>query len=148
MITGELRNKVDAIWDIIWTGGITSPITVLEQITYLLFMKLLDDNQHKREATANALGVKLDNPVFKKGECVISEVPRVVCDYNNLRWNVFHNFAPEAMLSNIQNNVFPFIKQIGDGRNTAFSKYMKNAVFLIPTADVLVAVVYMRKLVP
>ena len=66
MITGELKNKVDAIWDIIWTGGITSPITVLEQITYLLFMKLLDDNQHKREATANALGVKLDNPVFKK----------------------------------------------------------------------------------
>ena len=141
MITGELKNKVDAIWDIIWTGGITSPITVLEQITYLLFMKLLDDNQHKREATANALGVKLDNPVFKKGECVISEVPRVVCDYNNLRWSVFHNFAPEVMLSNIQNNVFPFIKQIGDGRNTAFSRYMKNAVFLIPTADVLVAVV-------
>lgn len=141
MITGELKNKVDAIWDIIWTGGITSPITVLEQITYLLFMKLLDDNQHKREATANALGVKLDNPVFKKGECVISEVPRVVCDYNNLRWSVFHNFAPEVMLSNIQNNVFPFIKQIGDGRNTAFSRYMKNAVFLIPTAGVLVAVV-------
>lgn len=141
MITGELKNKVDATWDIIWTGGITSPITVLEQITYLLFMKLLDDNQHKREATANALGVKLDNPVFKKGECVISEVPRVVCDYNNLRWSVFHNFAPEVMLSNIQNNVFPFIKQIGDGRNTAFSRYMKNAVFLIPTADVLVAVV-------
>ena len=137
MITGELKNKVDAIWDIIWTGGITSPITVLEQITYLLFMKLLDDNQHKREATANALGVKLDNPVFKKGECVISEVPRVVCDYNNLRWSVFHNFAPEVMLSNIQNNVFPFIKQIGDGRNTALSRYMINAVFLIPTADIM-----------
>ena len=141
MITGALKNKVDAIWDIIWTGGITSPITVLEQITYLLFMKLIDDNQLKREATANALGVKLESPVFKKGECVISEVPRIVCDYDKLRWNVFHNFAPDAMLSNIQNNVFPFIKQIGDCRNMAFSRYMKNAVFLIPTADVLVAVV-------
>lgn len=141
MITGSLKNKVDAIWDIIWTGGITSPITVLEQITYLLFMKLIDDNQLKREATANALGVKLENPVFKKGECVISEIPRIVCDYDKLRWNVFHNFAPDAMLSNMQNNVFPFIKQIGEGRNTAFSRYMKNAVFLIPTADVLVAVV-------
>lgn len=54
---------------------------------------------------------------------------------------MFHNFAPDAMLSNMQNNVFPFIKQIGEGRNTAFSRYMKNAVFLIPTADVLVAVV-------
>lgn len=141
MITGALKNKVDAIWDIIWTGGITSPITVLEQITYLLFMKLIDDNQLKREATANALGVKLENPVFKKGECVISEIPRIVCDYDKLRWNVFHNYAPDAMLSNMQNNVFPFIKQIGEGRNTAFSRYMKNAVFLIPTADVLVAVV-------
>lgn len=141
MITGSLKNKVDAIWDIIWTGGITSPITVLEQITYLLFMKLIDDNQLKREATANALGVKLENPVFKKGECVISEIPRIVCDYDKLRWNVFHNYAPDAMLSNMQNNVFPFIKQIGEGRNTAFSRYMKNAVFLIPTADVLVAVV-------
>lgn len=141
MITGSLKNKVDAIWDIIWTGGITSPITVLEQITYLLFMKLIDDNQLKREATANALGVKLESSVFKKGECVISEVPRIVCDYDKLRWNVFHNYAPDAMLSNMQNNVFPFIKQIGEGRNTAFSRYMKNAVFLIPTADVLVAVV-------
>ena len=141
MITGSLKNKVDAIWDIIWTGGITSPITVLEQITYLLFMKLIDDNQLKREATANAFGVKLESPVFKKGECVISEVPRIVCDYDKLRWNVFHNYAPDAMLSNMQNNVFPFIKQIGEGRNTAFSRYMKNAVFLIPTANVLVAIV-------
>ena len=141
MITGGLKNKVDTIWDIIWTGGITSPITVLEQITYLLFMKLIDDNQLKREATANALGVKLENPVFKKGECVISEFPRIVCDYDKLRWHVFHDFDPDTMLSNVQNNVFPFIKQIGDGRNTAFSRYMKNAVFLIPTADVLAAVV-------
>lgn len=141
MITGELKNKVDSIWDTIWTAGITSPITVLEQITYLLFMKLLDDSQLKREATANAFGVKLENAVFKKGECVVSEVPRVVCNYDDLRWNVFHNFDPEKMLSTVQNYVFPFIKQIGDGRNTAFSRYMKNAVFLLPTPDVLVAVV-------
>ena len=59
MITGELKNKIDGIWDTIWTGGITSPITVLEQITYLLFMKLLDDNQLKQEGTANALGMNM-----------------------------------------------------------------------------------------
>ena len=141
MITGESKNKVDSIWDTIWTAGITSPITVLEQITYLLFMKLLDDSQLKREATANAFGVKLENAVFKKGECVVGEGPRVVCNYDDLRWNVFHNFDPEKMLSTVQNYVFPFIKQIGDGRDTAFSRYMKNAVFLIPTPDVLVAVV-------
>ena len=71
MITGELKNKVDSIWDTIWTGGITSPITVLEQITYLIFMKLLDDNQLKAEANANALGVKLNKKVFGEGKCHI-----------------------------------------------------------------------------
>lgn len=81
MITGELKNKVDGIWDTIWAGGITSPITVLEQITYLMFMKLLDDNQIKKEANANALGVPLKNKVFGDGECVISEEPRIVTDY-------------------------------------------------------------------
>ena len=72
MITGELKNKVDSIWDTIWTGGITSPITVLEQITYLMFMKLLDDNQLAQEATANLLHVVIKDKVFKDGISVIS----------------------------------------------------------------------------
>lgn len=141
MITGELRSKVDSIWDTIWTGGITSPITVLEQITYLMFMKLLDDNQLKAEAGANALGIKLKNRVFGEGICVISENPHVETDYKNLRWHVFHNYEPGTMFSNIQNYVFPFIKQIGEGKDTAFSRYMKDTVFLIPTAKVLPKVV-------
>lgn len=141
MITGELKNKVDSIWDTIWTGGVTSPITVLEQITYLMFMKLLDDNQLKAEANANILGVPLKNKVFGEGKCVISENPLIETDYSNLRWNVFHDFEPSEMLSNIQNYVFPFIKTIGQGKDTAFSRYMENAVFLIPTANVLAKVV-------
>jgi len=141
MITGELKNKVDSIWDTIWTGGISSPITVLEQITYLMFMKLLDDNQLKQEANANALGIKLKNRVFEEGICVISENPRVETDYKNLRWHEFHNFEPGAMFNNIQTYVFPFIKQIGSGKDTAFSRYMKDTVFLIPTAKVLAKVV-------
>lgn len=141
MITGELKNKVDAIWDTIWTGGITSPVTVLEQITYIMFMKLLDDNQLKAEANANILGVPLKNKVFGDGICVISENPRVETDYKNLRWNVFHNFEPREMFSNIQDYVFPFIKTIGEGKDTAFSRYMKDTVFLIPTANVLAKVV-------
>ena len=141
MITGELKNKVDSIWDTIWTGGITSPITVLEQVTYLMFMKLLDDNQLKAEAGANALGIQLKKKVFGEGICVISENPRVETEYRNLRWNVFHNFEPGAMFSNVQNYVFPFIKQIGDGKDTAFSRYMKDTVFLIPTPKVLAKVV-------
>ena len=141
MITGELKNKVDTIWDTIWTGGITSPITVLEQITYLLFMKLLDDNQLKAEANASILGVPLKNKVFQDGICVISENPHVETEYKNLRWNIFHNFEPGEMLTNIQNYVFPFIKTIGEGKDTAFSRYMKDTVFLIPTAKVLAKVV-------
>lgn len=141
MITGELKNKVDSIWDTIWTGGVTSPITVLEQITYLMFMKLLDDNQINQEANAAILGVPLKNKVFKNGVCVISENPRIETEYNNLRWSVFHNWKSEDMLSNIQTYVFPFIKNIGEGRDTAFSKYMENAVFLIPTPKVLEKVV-------
>lgn len=141
MITGEMKNKVDSIWDTIWTGGITSPITVLEQITYLMFMKLLDDNQLKAEANASLLGVPLKNKVFQDGTCVISENPRVETEYKNLRWNVFHNFEPGEMLTNIQTYVFPFIKTIGEGKDTAFSRYMKDTVFLIPTAKVLAKIV-------
>ena len=141
MITGELKNKVDSIWDTIWTGGITSPITVLEQITYLMFMKLLDDNQLKAEANANVLGVSLKNKVFGDGICVISDNPRVETEYKNLRWSEFHNWEPGEMLNNIQTYVFPFIKTIGEGKDTAFSRYMKDTVFLIPTAKVLAKVV-------
>lgn len=142
MITsGELKSKVDSIWDTIWTGGITSPITVLEQITYLMFMKLLDDNQIKAEANASILGVLLKNKVFQDGICIISENPRIETEYKNLRWNVFHNFEPGEMLINIQTYVFPFIKTIGEGKDTAFSRYMKDTVFLIPTAKVLAKVV-------
>ena len=141
LITGELKNKVDSIWDTIWTGGITSPITVLEQITYLMFMKLLDDNQLKAEANANVLGVPLKNKVFGDGVCVISENPRVETEFKNLRWSEFHNWEPGEMLNNIQTYVFPFIKTIGEGKDTAFSRYMKDTVFLIPTAKVLAKVV-------
>lgn len=141
MITGEMKNKVDAIWDTIWTGGVTSPITVLEQITYLMFMKLLDDNQRKAEGTANSLGVPLKNKVFKEGICVISENPRIETEYKNLRWSYFHQLEPDQMFTNIQTYVFPFIKTIGEGKDTAFSRYMKDTVFLIPTAKVLAKVV-------
>ena len=141
MITGEIKNKVDKIWDTLWTGGISVPSTVLEQITYLIFMKLLDDNQIKREASANALGVEINDKTFGDGICVISENPHVETDYRNLRWSVFHNYEPGEMLENISKFVFPFIKKVGAGKESAFSRYMENAVFLIPNGMVLAKVV-------
>ena len=67
MITGELKSKIDKIWDTIWTAGISSPITVLEQITYLMFMKLLDDNEIKKEGNASVLGIQYKSKIFKDG---------------------------------------------------------------------------------
>ena len=143
MITGEIKNKVDGIWDTIWTAGITSPSNAVEQITYLIFIKLLDDEQLKKEANANALGAILsdNNKVFKSGVCTISETPLVQTDYKNLRWSEFHHWNPDDMMANMQQYVFPFIKNMGDKSGTAFSKYMDNATFLIPTAKVLEKIV-------
>lgn len=135
MITGTLRNKVDAVWDTLWTGGITSPITVLEQITYLMFMKLLDDKQLKAEATAHE--IDLAEKVFGEGVCVISETPRVEIEFRKLRWHVFRCMEPAAMLEHIRSYVFPFIKTLGRAKDSAFSRYMKDSVFLIPAANVL-----------
>ena len=134
MIVGDLRNKVDSIWDTIWTGGITNPITAVEQITYLMFIKLLDDNQQKDESKANSLGIPLDRKIFGEGVCVISENPHLEANYEDMRWHVFHNFDPETMFKTVKDYVFPFIKTIGD---STFSKYMDSATFLIPTPLVL-----------
>lgn len=132
MIVGDLRSKVDSIWDTIWTGGITNPITAIEQITYLMFIKLLDDNQQKDESKANSLGIKLDRKVFGDGVCKINDDLEI--EYEKLRWHVFHNFEPKVMYETIRDYVFPFIKTIGD---STFSKYMDSAIFMIPTPLVL-----------
>ena len=137
MITGELKTKIDKIWDTIWTGGISSPITVLEQITYLMFMKLLDDIEIRKEANAVAIGFTYQSKVFKKGNFVL-EQENISIPYSELRWNVFKNKSTTEMFETVRRYVFPFIKTVnGDSKESAFSKYMSDAVFLIPTAKVL-----------
>lgn len=138
MITGELKSKIDKIWDTLWTGGITSPSTALEQITYLIFMKLLDDNEIKKEGNASALGITYKSKIFKDGNYSLDEEGNVSIPYNNLRWSVFHNFEPGLMFETVRTYVFAFIKTVnGEGKDTAFSKFMSDAVFLVPTAKVL-----------
>ncbi len=142
MITGELRSKIDNIWETFWTGGLTNPLSVIEQVTYLLFIKLLDDNQVKKERNAEVLGVSLDsqNLIFKEGNYV--DVGQNIDEpYVNLRWSNFKNFDPQTLFNTVRDKVFPFIKQINNGKDTAFSRYMENAVFMIPTPRVLVKVV-------
>lgn len=114
MITGELKNKVDGIWDIFWSNGVSNPLTVIEQLTYLMFIKILDDNETRREADAALFDETLDDPTFD-------------AEHQNCRWSVFRNYEPEAMFSNMLQNVFPFIKNdlVAD-ENAAFAKYMKD----------------------
>ncbi|MBR3167329.1 MAG: SAM-dependent DNA methyltransferase [Erysipelotrichaceae bacterium] len=138
MVTGELKSKIDKIWDTIWTGGISSPITVLEQITYLLFMKLLDDVEIKKEGNAAALGFSYQSKVFKQGNYVVDDDNSHSVPYSELRWNNFKHKSPAQMFDLVRNYVFPFIKTAnGDSKETAFSRFMGDAVFLIPTAKVL-----------
>lgn len=138
MITGELKNKMDKIWDTLWTSGITSPSAALEQITYLIFMKLLDDNEVKKEGSAAALGISYKSKIFREGIYKPEEKSQLEIPYENMRWNKFHNFEPTVMLETVRNYVFPFIKNVnGYGKDTAFSRFMQDAVFLIDSPKVL-----------
>lgn len=138
MITGELKSKIDRIWDTLWTGGITSPSSALEQITYLIFMKLLDDNERKKEGNAATLNITYKSKVFKDEEFKPDELGDVSIPYEKLRWNNFCREDPTVMFEIVRIYVFAFIKTVnGNGKDTAFSKFMTDAVFLIPTPKVL-----------
>ena len=119
MINGELRSKVDKIWETFWTGGITNPLEVIEQFTYLLFIKGLDDKEIIKENDALLLGIDFDR-TFPE-------------DKQNLRWSKFKNFEAETMYDVVANQVFPFIKSLHTNKDSAYAKYMGDAIFKIPT---------------
>lgn len=140
MITGEIKNRIDSIWDVFWTGGITNSITILEQMTYLFFMKMLDDAQRTKEANANAFGVAVKDPTFKEGMWHNPETDKDV-PYKSLRWSTFKNMEAEAMYKLISKDVFVFIKNLNDGKDSAYSKFMQNATFLIQSPRSLVKII-------
>ena len=100
MITGELKSKVDKIWDTMWSGGISNPLSVIEQLTYLLFIKRLDELHTLKEAKAARTGKPIEDPVFAKKQ-------------GSLRWSRFKETAPETMFETVRDEVFPFIKRQG-----------------------------------
>ena len=128
MVTGELKSKIDSLWEIFWTGGLTNPLDVIEQMTYLMFIRDLDDadNLHAKEAAM--LGLPYQS-VFAK-EVQIGE--RTI-DGSQLKWSVFHDFPAAKMYSTMQEWVFPFIKNLHGNKESAYSKYMSDAIFKIPT---------------
>lgn len=140
MITGEIKTQIDNIWDTFWTGGITNSITILEQMTYLFFMKMLDDAQLKKESNAALLGVKVKDPVFEEGTWHNPETDKEV-PFESLRWSVFKNYDAARMYNTIRNDVFPFIKNLNSGKSSAYSRFMENAVFLIQNEKTLTKIV-------
>ena len=143
MITGKIKNQVDAIWMSFWTGGITNSIDVLEQMTYLFFMKMVDDAQLSQEAKAAMMGmgdVELPDAVFKKGLWHNPDTNKDV-PYKSLRWSEFRNYTPDQMFNTVRFDVFTFIKNLNDAKTSAYSRYMSDAVFLIQQPRTLVKVV-------
>ena len=140
MITGDIKNRIDAIWDAFWTGGITNSITILEQMTYLFFMKMLDDAQKTKEANASFMGVEVKDPTFKSGMWKNPDTGMDV-PYDNLRWSVFKNKEAEEMYRIISRDAFSFIKNLNTGKESAYSRFMSNATFLIQNPRTLVKVV-------
>ncbi|MFT3901326.1 MAG: class I SAM-dependent DNA methyltransferase [Gordonia sp. (in: high G+C Gram-positive bacteria)] len=133
MITGELKSKIGRVWDAFWSGGISNPLEVIEQITFLLFIRRLDDIQTLAEKKARTTGQEVENPVFSP-------------DQEHLRWSEFKNDAPDVMFKTVGDEVFPFLRSLGDG--TTYSEHMKDARFTIPTPALLSKVVDMLDDIP
>jgi type I restriction enzyme M protein len=132
MITGEIKSKVDRIWDTLWSGGISNPLTIIEQLTYLLFIKRLDELHTLKENKANRLKKPIEDPIFTPKQ-------------NNLRWSRFKETSPEEMFTTVRDKAFPFIKDLGksitgEGGST-YSHHMKDATFMMPTPRVLANIV-------
>jgi type I restriction enzyme M protein len=134
MITGELRSKVDKIWDAFWSGGISNPLEVIEQITYLLFLKRLDDLELREENKANTLGKPVERRIFPAGKDPKKRA------YKELRWSHFSHKAPAEMFEIVSEHVFPFLRNLG-GDDSTYAHHMKDARFTIPTPALLFKVV-------
>lgn len=134
VITGELKNKIDRVWDAFWSGGISNPLEVIEQITFLLFIRRLDELQEQKERKAQILGDGVTDPIFMP-------------DQEQLRWSRFKNLAPSEMYDVMSKEVFPFLQGIG-GDGSTYSEHMKDARFTIPTPALLAKVVDMLNDIP
>ena len=136
MITGELKNRIDGLWDIFAAGGLVNPLEVIEQITYLMFIHDLDDTDNTRAKESAMLGLPYKS-IFS-GEV---EIGGRTIEGNQLKWSVFHDMPAAKMYSIMQEWVFPFIKNLHGNKESAYSKYMGDAIFKLPTPLVLSKVV-------
>ena len=136
MITGVLRNKIDGLWEIFWTGGLTNPLDVIEQITYLMFVRDLDEADDRRFEEQSFLGISY--------ESVFAGTVRIgdrVEDAAILKWSHFRDLPAGEMYEVVQSGVFPFIKSLDPDKESAYSRYMSDAIFKVPTPAKLTQIV-------
>lgn len=141
MLTGELRSQVDRLWDSFWSGGISNPLKVVEQITYLLFLKRLDELQTLEENKSQRLGKPIEREVFPAGKDARG------CNYEDMRWSRLKNQSPDRMFTIVNDHVFPFLREMG-GANGTYSKLMADARFEIPKAALLTNIVDLLDQIP
>jgi len=142
----ELKSKIDQLWNKFWSGGISNPLTAIEQITYLLFMKRLDNLDLEQQSAAEFTGEKYISkfsgvwiPPEHRDKSEEEQKPFAI-ERSTLRWSEFKRMQAEDMLQHVQNKVFPFLKDM-NGAQSNFTKHMKNAVFIIPKPSLLVEAV-------
>jgi type I restriction enzyme M protein len=150
MITGDIKSQVDRIWDSFWSGGISNPLEVIEQITYLLFLRRLDDLQTLEENKAARLKKSIERRIFPDGKDGIGRGGGRA--YDALRWSRFKDFAPAEMYEVVSEHVFPFLRTgVGrshGGEDSTYAHHMKDARFTIPTPALLAKVVDLLDHVP
>ena len=137
MLTAKMKSLINQLWNSLWSGGIANPLTAMEQISYLLFMRRLDETDLKLKKDAEWTGEKYAS-IFEG--MFLSPLTNEGIKKQTLRWNHFKQMEGGEMLSHVQTKVFPFIKQI-NGKNSAFAEYMTDAVFIIPKPALLVEAV-------
>ena len=126
MLTGELRNRIDAIWIMFSTGGVVNPLDVVEQMTYLMFIHDLDENDAKRAKSSMMLELPYTS-IFE--------------GHDQYKWSVFHDLPAEKMYELMQGEIFPFVKNLHSGKDSTYTKYMSDAIFKIPTPQLLSKIV-------
>lgn len=141
MLTSDIRSQIDAIWNAFWSGGISNPMEVLEQITYLLFIRRLDDAHTLEESKALLLKQPMANRIFPEGKDALGR------SYDDLRRSRFKNFVPAEMFTVVGEREVPFLRNMG-GDGSTYSQHMKDARFTIPTSGLLAKVVDILDHVP
>jgi type I restriction enzyme M protein len=132
MITGAIKNQIDQIWNAFWSGGISNPLEVIEQITYLLFLRRLDDLHTLEENKAARLKEPMARRIFPAGKDGIgTDGGR---SYDDLRWSRFKHFAPPEMYTVVGEHVFPFLRKLGGDDSSALRRCWTARRYYRPSA--------------